>query len=139
MCLKYSRMSIGKFINMYKGELNKGMDLWKIWKSRVVSRGDKYEAKQKEIGRLANIIMNGKKWNYRAVANNYNKQELENVEEAMQKWKELYPKDENNSPSSTSRCSDSGCVISGGVKRTHKRHHTKSYRTRHNRTKRRRN
>ena len=82
-------MSVTEFISKYRTSLNNGQKKWSTWKNRTATNS--LEVKLKEDGRLADIIIKGKKWNGRAVANNLNSQELKKVQNAMNEWERRHP------------------------------------------------
>ena len=130
-------MSVTEFISKYRTSLNNGQKKWNTWKSRAAT--NKNEIKLKEDGRLADIIMKGKKWNGRAAANNFNRQELTQVQNAMSEWERRHPIETtntttninintNNEINNKSRSWWDRFMVFGGTKRrrTHKkRNHTK--------------
>ena len=98
MCLNY-RMSVTEFISKYRTSLNNGQKKWGTWKNRAAT--NRSEVKLKEDGRLADIIMKGKKWNGRAVANNLNSQEVKKVQNAMNEWERRHPIETMNNTNNT--------------------------------------
>ena len=139
------RMSVTEFISKYRTSLNNGQKKWNIWKSRAAT--NKNEVKLKEDGRLADIIMKGKKWNGRAVANNFNRQELTQVQNAMSEWERRHPIETTNITTNININTNNGSKKSflnrltnmsgwfGGTK-SKRTHLTKRNRTKRNRTKR---
>ena len=122
-------MSVTEFISKYRTSLNNGQKKWNTWKSRAAT--NKNEVKLKEDARLADIIMKGKKWNGRAAANNFNRQELTQVQNAMSEWERRHPIETTNNE--TNNKSRSWWPWGGNYtyKRKQKRNRTK--RTKRNR------
>jgi len=142
-------MSVTEFISKYRTSLNNGQKKWSTWKNRTATNS--LEVKLKEDGRLADIIIKGKKWNGRAVANNLNSQELKKVQNAMNEWERRYPIENMNTTNTTNTINNTNNTnntpksfwnrlinstgVFGGTKRR-RTYHTKRNRNKRNRTKR---